>query len=44
MAWDVGERSNINFRFELATPIGSTPPLEIDDEDPRYWGRLTYSF
>jgi hemolysin activation/secretion protein len=44
MAWDVGERSNINFRFELATPIGSTPPLEIDDKDPRYWGRLTYSF
>jgi hemolysin activation/secretion protein len=44
MAWDVGKRSNINFRFELATPLGGKPPLAIDDEDPRFWGRLTYSF
>jgi len=44
MAWDVGERSNINFRFELATPLGGKPPLTIDDDDPRFWGRLTYSF
>ena len=44
LAWDVGARSSIGFRFEVATPLGGRPPLQIDDEDPRFWGRLTYNF
>lgn len=44
MAWRMFTSSSLSFRLEVATPLGNTEPLTIDDKDPRVWGRLSFNY